>query len=206
MLSALASWAYDLTPIKETAGKGGTSFRVLLPLRIGGLTMSRRKEFQMTNQPNPNDPSDKKDSGNTYSISIGGNIGAGASIGFGSVTADQIAGNDIIVNGMNIDNEGQRLSELITELKDLLNKAHQAGELPEDKAREVISTLEQAQELVEKEKVPPKGTLMQKFQRVMEVIDDVLDSMNDSKHPAALLIKALPLAAVLIKIASQLIP
>jgi hypothetical protein len=161
----------------------------------------------MTNQPNPNLPDPKNDpSSVTYSISIGGDVGVGASVGFGSVNADQIAGHDNIINGMNIDSEGQKFADLITDLKDLLLQAHKAGELPEEAARELIGNLEQARELVEKEKKPRKEPLMEKLHRVMEVIDDALDALNNSKHPAALLIKALPIAAMLIKLASQIFP
>lgn len=160
----------------------------------------------MSNQPNSNLPDPKTNGNVTYSISIGGDVSVGASVGFGSVNADQIAGNDIIVNGLNIDNQGQKFGELITDLKNLLMQAFEAGELTEDKAKELIGHLEQAKELVDTQPKPPKAPLIEKLQRVMDVIDDALDSFNESKHPAALLIKALPIAALLLKLAAQIFP
>src|SRR5688572_2759973 len=145
----------------------------------------------MSNQPNPNLPIPKNDpSSVTYSISIGGDVGVGASVGFGQVNADQIAGHDNIINGMNIDSEGQKFADLITDLKNLLVQAQQAGELPEDRAKEIIDNLEQAKDLVQKEKKPSKAPVIEKLQRVFDVIDDTLDAFNESRHPAALLIKA----------------
>src|SRR5688572_23362953 len=131
----------------------------------------------MTNQPNPNLPDPKNDpSSVTYSISIGGDVGVGANVGFGQVNADQIAGHDNIINGMNIDSQGQKFADLITDLKNLLLQAHQAGELPEERARELIGNLEQAKEIVENEKKPTKAPLIEKLQRVFDVIDDTLDA------------------------------
>ena len=103
----------------------------------------------------------------------------------------------------------QALQQTITTIQvvdGLLIQAQQAGELPEDKARELIENLEQAKKIVQNEKKPPKAPVIEKLQRVFDVIDDMLDTFNESKHPAALLIKALPIAALLIKLAAQIFP
>jgi dihydroorotate dehydrogenase len=163
----------------------------------------------MTNQPDPNPDASKREippapaAGGTSYV-VYGSVGPGANIGSGSVTADQIAGNDIVINGMNIDNQGQKFADLLNDLKDMLLKAREAGEIPVEKAQEVIEQIESARELVEQEKKPSKETLIQKLQRVMEVIDDVLENVSESKSPAAILIKALPFAALLIKLAAQI--
>lgn len=159
----------------------------------------------MTDQPNPNPNDQKREIPHAPgSIIVYGNVGPGASIGSGSVTADQIAGNDLIINGTNIDNQGQRFADLLEDLKDLLVKAKDSGELPMEKAQEVIKELEAAKEMIEGQKKPPKDTLIQRLQRVVEVIDDVIDNLNESNHPAAVLLKALPFAALLIRLASQI--
>jgi hypothetical protein len=163
----------------------------------------------MINQQNPNpDPSKREippapaTGGTSYVVY--GNVGPGANIGSGTVTADQIAGNDIVINGMNVDNQGQKFADLLTDLKEMLIKAKEAGELPAEKAEEVIEELESARDLVEHEKKPSKETLIQKLQKVMEMIDDTLENVSESKSPAAILIKALPFAALLIKLAAQI--
>ena len=162
----------------------------------------------MADQPNPNisTPGKETASPNTvnYNISIGGDVGVGSSIGFGSVSADQIAGNDIVINGMNIDNQGQKFADLLGDLKDLLLKAKETGELIEPAANEVIKQIDSAKDLIEKEKNPPKDTLIEKLHRVMETIDDALEGLNRSHAPAVMLLKALPFVAMLIKLASQI--
>jgi hypothetical protein len=170
---------------------------------------NRSKEFQMTDQPNPNPDASKREtppapaSGGTSYV-VYGNVGPGANIGSGTVTADQIAGNDIVINGMNIDNQGEKFADLLNDLKEMLLKAKEAGEIPVEKAQEVINEIESARDLIEQEKKPSKETLIQKLQKVMEVIDDVLENFNENKSPAAILIRALPFAALLIKLAAQI--
>jgi hypothetical protein len=182
-----------------------------MPLAPGERRAYNRhsKEFRMTDQPNPNPDVSKREippapaAGGTSYV-VYGNVGPGANIGSGTVTADQIAGNDIVINGMNIDNQGEKFANLLDDLKEMLVKAREAGEIPLEKAQEVIQELESARELVEQDKKPSKETLIQKLQRVMEVIDDVLENFGENKSPAAILIRALPFAALLIKLAAQI--
>lgn len=140
---------------------------------------------------------------NGDSIVIYGNVGVGASVGRGSVNAEQIAGNDLIVNGTMIDNQGQ-FADLLDSLKDMMIKAKELGEMPEQVAHDVIQEIDSAQELIKDEKKPPKETLIHKLQRVVDMIDNVLDTISESRSPAAVLIKALPFAMTLLRIASQL--
>jgi hypothetical protein len=158
-------------------------------------------------QSDPQIPSTKAETNdpprNGDSIIIYGNVGVGASVGRGFVNAEQIAGNDLIVNGTMIDNQGQ-FSDLLDQLKEMMTKAKELGELPEQIAHDVIQEIDSAQDLIKDEKKPPKETLIQKLQHIVDMIDNVLESANESRSPVAILIKALPFAAVLLRIASQL--
>ncbi len=137
------------------------------------------------------------------SIVIYGNVGVGASVGRGSVNAEQIAGNDLIVNGTMIDNQGQ-FADLLENLKEMMIKAKEIGELPVQLAHDVIQEIDSAQDLVKDEKKPPKETLIKKLQNVVEMLDNVLETVSESRSPAAILIKAVPFAMTLIRIATQL--
>ncbi len=138
------------------------------------------------------------------SFVVYGSVGPGAVVGRGSVNADQIAGGDLIVNGAVVDGNQGQFADLLEQVKDLLLQAKAAGELSPPKADEVIKELEAAKELVQQEKKPPKETLIQKLRHVAEVIDDALESFDQSRTPAAVLLKALPFMALLIKLAAQI--
>ena len=161
----------------------------------------------MADQPNPNPPTPGKDAPAaqpvSYTVHIGGDMGVGASL-FGTVKADQIAGHDIVINGLNIDNQNEKFADLLADLKELLLQAQVDGELPDDQAKIALAEIDSAQEIVETEKNPPKDSLLVKLHNVMETIDNALEALNRSHAPAVLLIKAAPFVVMLIKLASQI--
>src|SRR5574341_2287618 len=138
------------------------------------------------------------------SFVVYGSVGPGAVVGRGSVTADQIAGGNLIVNGAVVDGNQGSFADLLEQVKELLIQAKAAGELLPPKADEVIEELESAKELVEKDKNPPKETLLQKLRHVADIIDDALESFDQNRSPAAVLLKAIPFLALLIKLESQI--
>lgn len=138
------------------------------------------------------------------SFVVYGNVGPGAVVGRGSVNADQIAGGDLIINGAVVsENQGQ-FADLLEQVKDLILQAKAAGEMSDPLAQEAIEELESAKEIVKQDKNPPKETLIKKLRRVAETIDNALEALDDSKTPAAMLVKALPFVALLIRLAAQI--
>jgi archaellum component FlaC len=103
-----------------------------------------------------------------------------------------------------VDGNQGSFADLLEQVKDLLLQAKAAGELLPPKADEIIKELESAKELVEKEKNPPRETLLQKLRRVADEIDDALESFDKNRSPAAVLLRAIPFVALLIKLASEI--
>ncbi len=167
----------------------------------------------MQNQPNSNDYDGNASAGGREAAPpqpaggdqyiFNGNVGPLVNIGRGSITAHQMSGHDLIVNGGVIDNKNQ-FADLLADLRDMIIKAKDLGELPEKMAHEVVDELETARKLVKEEPKPPRETLIQKLQHVIDIIDNALESLDRSRSPAALLIKAVPFVAMLIRLASQI--
>lgn len=160
----------------------------------------------MESQPNPSSIDEKRETNTERSpvggdhIVIHGNVGPGANVGKGSVRADQIAGHDLIVNGVLANGQNQ-FGDLLTELRNLLVEAKEAGELDDQMAQEAISNVEAAVELVTGEKTPAKPTLIKKLETVVDLIDAAVDTFGAEGGVAKILLRALPIAALLVKLA-----
>lgn len=164
----------------------------------------------MQDQPNANQTSTQKEtvtppSGGGDHIVITGNIGPGASIGRGSVQSNHIAGNDLVINN-GIVSEGQaQFSDLLADLKDMILQAREKGELNGTLATQAVEQLETAADMVKKKKKEDKPILVQKLEAVADLIEDAVEtfSANDGGI-ATILVKALPIAAILVKLATHL--
>jgi hypothetical protein len=164
----------------------------------------------MDNKPNPNPFAPKKESGeqspagaNNNVINIGGDVGMLANVGSGSVYTDQVAGRDLIINGVLADST-TGFADLLVDLKDLILKAKEAGELGDTVAQQAVATLEEAAELITKEKKPPKQQLVKKLEFVADLLDAATDLIGASGGVSKILMQAAPIAAFLVKLALRL--
>jgi hypothetical protein len=89
-------------------------------------------------------------------------------------------------------------------LRDLIIQAYKNGELPEKVARKTLSHLKETAELVTKEEKPPKSRIIQKLQYIADVLDAAVDMISSQGNVASVLIRAAPIAALLIKIATRI--
>lgn len=172
-------------------------------IHFGGC--HRRNVKPMTLQPNPNPDDQKREvppAGGDHNV-VHGSVGPGSVVGRGSVHAQNIAQGDIIIEGDHTDTHAQ-FAGLLDELEDLIKEAQKAGELDDKRAKEAIDNLETASEMIREEKEPPKSKIMEKLQYVTDVIDAAVDTFSDSQGPAKILLKALPVAALLIKLAARI--
>jgi hypothetical protein len=166
----------------------------------------------MDNQPNPNRnlPQKEDDRGNK-SVTIGGdhiivhgNIGPGVVLGGGTVNGTNFAGNDLIINeGASSSTEQTQFSDLLAELKELIIKARETGEIGVSAAQQVITDIEQASDLVKREKKPPKGRLVQKLSSVSSVLEAAVEVIIPDESNAEFLLRAVSIAAVLIRLAMR---
>lgn len=139
-------------------------------------------------------------------ITIQGNVGHGAVIGRGSMSAHNIVGGDMTLNNSGVMAGDQaQFSDLLIELKELLVKAHQCGEMPEPQAKEAIQTLEKTVTEIKKEEKPPRPAIVTGLERVADMIEDAVDIFNSQGAGVAkTLIRALPIAALLVKLALRI--
>lgn len=163
----------------------------------------------MTLKPDPNLDGEKREIGAAEAppggdrITVYGDVGPGSVVGRGSVTADKIVGGNMLVNG-NETNTYTQFADLLTELEGLIEEAKKAGELDEQRAKDVKEQLETASQLIKKEKKPPKNKILAKLQHVAAVIDNAIDAFEESDSPLKWLIKALPMTVLLIKLAGRI--
>ncbi len=82
----------------------------------------------MDNKPNPNPFAPKKENGeqpsagaNNININIGGDVGMLANVGDGNVYTDQVAGRDLIINGVLADST-TGFADLLVDLKELIDQ------------------------------------------------------------------------------------
>ncbi len=154
----------------------------------------------MENKPDPNPDAPKREMGGDH-IVITGNIGPGAVIGSGSVQADYIAGNDLIINGT-VAETPERFSDLLTDLRSIVAQAKEAGELGEQVAQQIIDNIDEAAEIVKTNpEKPPKSALVKRLESVADMLDAAVDVINVDGGVAKILLKAAPIAALLVKIA-----
>ncbi|MBN1121763.1 MAG: hypothetical protein JXJ17_11845 [Anaerolineae bacterium] len=134
---------------------------------------------------------------------VGGDVGVGGNVGSGSVTADYIVGGDLTFNGK-MSGEKTEFAETMIRLRDLIIQAYKNGELPEKVARKTLANLKETAELVTKEEKPPKSKIIQKLQYVADVLDAAVDMISSQGNIASVLVRAAPIAALLIKIATRI--
>ena len=115
----------------------------------------------MADKPNPNLGPQKKEEEETQDMSTGnvsytvhGHVSAGSNVGPGSVNAKQVAGRDLITinNGKTQDDDFTRFADKMSELKDLILEAREAGEIPAELADEALTNLKDVAEAVGKDK------------------------------------------------------
>ena len=160
----------------------------------------------MDNKPDLNSSAPKKEAESGQHpvggdrIEIHGNVGPGASVGRGAVYADQIAGHDLIVSGVLTGDQSQ-FGDLLTELKALLLQAQEAGELDEPVADQAITELDAAVDLIKQESKLDRQNLIKKLKAVTDLIDAAVDTFSAEGGVAKVLLRALPIAALLLKLA-----
>lgn len=138
-------------------------------------------------------------------ISIGGDVGPASNVGRGSVHTDQFAGRDLIIhNGLPREEVEAQFTEEMTKLQSLIVKAFKAGELSERTARKALSHLEETAKLISREEKPPKVEIVRRLQYVANVLDAAVDFLGASGGVAKVLLQAIPVAALLIRLAAQL--
>jgi hypothetical protein len=164
----------------------------------------------MQDKPNPNPDDPKREippmpsqvSGDN--IIIMGDVRAG-SVGSGSVTANYISDGDMVINNGTVGGGGgQDFAELLAQLKEMLMQAREKGEMDELTAKQAISQLDSAEKLVKDEKKPPKPELIRKLEAVAQIIDSAVDTFTQDGSVAMILIKALPIAVMLVRLAGKL--
>lgn len=167
----------------------------------------------MDEQPNPNrNLSQTEDGGSNKSVTIGGdnivvhgNIGPGTVVGSGSATFEgPVAGNDLVIQQGSATDEQTQFSDLLSELKELIVKARESGEIGATTAQQVIADLEQATDLVKKDKKPSKGRLVQKLSSVSSVLEAAAEVFIPDESKAEFLLRAVSIASVLIRLAMRL--
>jgi hypothetical protein len=166
----------------------------------------------MDEQPNPNRNSPQKEDGRgNKSVTIGGdynvahgNVGPGSVVGRGTVNGTHFVGNDLIIQQGSSSDEQTRFADLLTELQELIVKARESGEIDAAAAQQVISNIEQASDLVKKEKKPPKGKLVAKLSSASSILEAAAEVFIPDESKAGFLLRAVSIAAVLIQLAMRL--
>ncbi len=168
----------------------------------------------MQDQPNSNQTNSQKEtteppqppSGVGDHIVITGNIGPGANIGRGSARSTNIAGNDLVINNGAVAPANQaQFTDLLSDLRELIVQAQEKGELDEMLARQAVEQLETAADMVKKDKKPDKPILVKKLEAVAEMIQAAVEVFTAGEGGiATILVKALPIAFLLVKLAARL--
>jgi hypothetical protein len=149
------------------------------------------------------DKQTEDESGN-WSISIGGNVGPGAVIGPGSwVKADNIAGRDIDSKNELANKTREDFSGMLGELRELIVQAHDKGELDKAAADKALQSIDSATQMAS-EKKPLKKPLLRKLEDISDLLDGAADTIDSAGGVARVLLKAIPVAALLLKLASYL--
>ena len=163
----------------------------------------------MDNKPDSNQKLPEKGSAPNHAsagrdhIVITGDVGTGANIGSGIYSADYIAGGDMsVLNGQNPNPEKVEFAQRMVELRQTIIEAHKSGEINERVARKVIDNLNETAKLATEETPPPKSAILRKLQYVADILDTAVDMLGDG--PGRVLVRALPIAALLIKIATRI--
>jgi hypothetical protein len=136
---------------------------------------------------------------------ITGNIGPGSNIGRGSARSNNIAGNDLVINNGTFAEGQTQFSDLLADLRELIVQAKEKGELDGTLAKQAVEQLETAAEMVKKDKKPDKPILIKKLEAVAEMIQAAVEVFTAGDGGiATILVKALPIAFLLVKLATRL--
>lgn len=135
---------------------------------------------------------------------IYGNVGPGASVGRGQVKAVNISGGDMVVGSLP-GIEGQiQFAELLAQLKELLLKARDVGEIDEGRAEAIVQGIDAAATQVKTEKPPIKDRLVETLQTVANLVDQAIDTISAAGGTALILLKALPVVSLLIRLVNRI--
>jgi hypothetical protein len=149
--------------------------------------------LSMDNKPDPNLDTPKREIVGDH-IVITGNVGPG-------VQADYIAGRDLIVNG-EMAEAPARFGDLLADLRAIVTQAKEAGELGEQVAKQILDNIDEATEIVKSNpEKPPKGPLIKRLESIADMLDAAVDVISVDGGIAKILLKAMPIAALLVKIA-----
>lgn len=133
--------------------------------------------------------------------SVIGNVVAGV-VGSGSSDSGYSAGGDMVVNA-SAPEKTQEFTDMLADLKRLILEAQEAGELNEKTAQKAMTSLTEANAFIHKEGKPPKAQIIRRLQYVADVLDAAVDMISASGGVAEILARALPVAALLIKVAGR---
>ena len=101
--------------------------------------------------------------------------------------------------------EGQiQFAELLAQLKEMLLKARDAGEIDEGRAEAIIQGIDAAATQVKTEKPPVRDRLVETLQTVANLVDQAIDAINTASGMALILLKALPVVSLLVRLANRL--
>ncbi len=136
------------------------------------------------------------------SVVVHGDVGMGAGLGHAHITIKQAAGRDIWNIGSESDEseDFSRFAEKMKELRDLIISARDAGELNPGLAGEALENLEQVADLVAEAETPPRRPLLSKLGYIGDILDTAADMVEDS----TVITRAIPVAALLVKIATRI--
>lgn len=164
----------------------------------------------MQDKPNPNPTEPKKEirpvpasAGGDF-IVIGRDVGVGANVGSGHVQADAIAQGDIVINNGLAGQDTAQFVEMLHDLRVLLQQAQDKGELNPSLAKQAIHNVDSAAQMVGQDKKPPKSELIKRLESVVQVIDAGLEMVTQQGTIGSLLLKALPVAVMLLKLATKI--
>jgi hypothetical protein len=90
----------------------------------------------------------------------------------------------------------------MVELRRTIIEAHKSGEINERVARKMIDNLNDTAKLATEADPPPKNAILSKLQYIADVLDTAVDMLDNG--PGRVLVRALPIAALLIKIATRI--
>ena len=138
-----------------------------------------------------------------FNITIGKDVGPGAVVGSGSVKASNIAGGDIVTSSEVVGKTREDFHSMLGELQKLIEQAQQADELDEKAAKTALDNVQAAADLVKK-KLPPKRRLLRKLEDVADILDGAAETIDAAGGVARVVLKAMPVAALLLKLASYL--
>ena len=167
------------------------------------LSEPKKETASSPSEPRPIPPGPSSVGGDH--IIIQGNVGAGANVGSGRVFADYIAQGDMTIQQGGAKNgTPEQFVELIGDLRVMLEEAKQKGELDPLLAGQAIKNLDAVAEEVAREPKPPKPDLIKRLEAVAQVIDAAVDMLTQDGSVGSILLKALPVAVMLVRLATHL--